>query len=124
MYKALSIFILASALSCQMKERPKEILTQEQFSALLVDVYMAEAKLETLPLVKDSSIKYFLPFEEKLLKKKGIADSVLRETYAYYMAHPKEFEQIYDSVIDSLALREQRTGKIKKQQKMDTQTVY
>jgi hypothetical protein len=33
---------------------------------------------------------------------------VLKKTYAYYLAHPAELEKIYDSVIDTLALREQR----------------
>jgi hypothetical protein len=111
MRKTLSIFILMSVLSCQTNEKPKGVMTEAQLSALLVDVYLAEAKVDAIPKVKDSTIRYFLPFEEKLLKERGIADSVLRITYSYYMSHPKELEQIYDSVIDSLVLREQRATK-------------
>jgi hypothetical protein len=113
MKKTLSIVILASMLSCHTSERPKAVLSPEKLSAFLVDVYLAEAKVDAIPRVKDSTIKYFLPFEEKLLKQRGIPDSVLRSTYIYYVAHPKELEQIYDSVIDSLVLREQRVGKIR-----------
>jgi len=32
----------------------------------------------------------------------------MKQTYAYYLAHPKELEQVYDSVIDTLMVRDQR----------------
>lgn len=97
-------------LGCSSKqERPIDVLTPEQMTALLIDVYVAEAVTENVPMLRDSSIKYFIPFEKKLLAEKHIPDSVLRRTYEYYVAHPKEFEKIYDVVIDSLTLREQRT---------------
>jgi hypothetical protein len=103
--------LIAVIIACQTKERPKEVLSQTQLSALLVDVYLAEARTEMIPKVKDSSIRYFIPFEQKLLKEKGIPDSVLKITYAYYMANPKELELIYDSVIDTLVVREQRVNR-------------
>jgi hypothetical protein len=91
------------------EERPEDILTPEQMTNLLIDVYVAEAVTENVPMLRDSSIKYFIPFEKKLLADKHIPDSILRKSYEYYIARPKEFEKIYDVVIDSLTLREQRT---------------
>jgi hypothetical protein len=44
-----------------------------------------------------------------MLQAKGIPDSILKKTYAYYLAHPKELEQVYDAVIDTLMLRDKRT---------------
>jgi len=102
------IFVLTLMAACQTKERPKDVLTKAQLSALLVDVYLAEVKLDAIAKPKDTTIKYFLPFEEKLLKRVGISDSVLKKTYAYYLDNPKELERVYDSVIDTLTLREQR----------------
>ncbi len=87
----------------------KGVLNEHELSALLIDIYLAEAVADELPLPKDSSITYFFPYEQKLLKKKNIPDSVLKKTYAYYLSHPKEFEKVYDIVIDSLTVREQRT---------------
>jgi len=46
-----------------------------------------------------------------LLQAKGIPDSILKKTYSYYLAHPKELEQVYDAVIDTLVLRDQRIKK-------------
>jgi hypothetical protein len=94
------------------KDSAKEgVLDETQLSALLIDIYLAEAVADNLPLVKDSAMTFFAPQERKLLKKKNISDSVLKKTYSYYLAHPKEFEKVFEIVIDSLTLREQRTNK-------------
>ena len=53
-------------------------------------------------------MKYFKPAEQKLLAREGVSDSIMRITYQYYIERPKEFEKIYDSVIDSLSLLEQK----------------
>ena len=39
----------------------------------------------------------------------NLPDSSLKKTYQYYGDHPKEMEEVYDALIDSLSLREQRT---------------
>ena len=107
MQKLLIIFLLVGIGSCSSPKKPQDVLTQPQLAALLVDIYMAEAKLDKLAIAKDSSIRFFIPFEQKILQAKGIPDSILRKTYSYYLANPKELERVYDSVIDTLALREQ-----------------
>jgi len=108
MQKLLLVFVLLAWGACSFQEKPKGVLTQAQLSALLLRVYLAEARLEAMPVTKDSSVRFFAPFEEKLLKSEGISDSTLKLTYSYYLAHPKELEQVYDAIIDTLVLREQR----------------
>ncbi|MBS1488721.1 MAG: DUF4296 domain-containing protein [Bacteroidetes bacterium] len=103
------LFIVIQLFSCQKKVETSTILTKEQLSALLIDVYLAEARAQTFPRPQDSLMKIFLPREKKILEAHGVSDSLLRQTYNYYYAHPKEFEAVYDVVIDSLTLREQRS---------------
>lgn len=99
-------FVLAN---CGSKETtPESVLSKDKLISLLIDMYLAEAKLEGMPIQKDSSIKFFMPREKKILEKLGVADSTLKITYQYYFQHPKEFEEVYDAVIDSLNLREQQ----------------
>lgn len=108
----LFFLILIFVFGCSKKEdAAKEgVLSQEQLSSLLIDIYIAEAVADNLPLLKDSAMTYFLPFEQKLLKEKNIGDSTLKKTYTYYLSHPKELEKVYEVVIDSLTVREQRTN--------------
>ncbi|MBS1680445.1 MAG: DUF4296 domain-containing protein [Bacteroidetes bacterium] len=108
--RRLPFFLLALA-SCTQTDRPKDVLSQTQLSAFLVEVYLAEARTEAVPVPRDSSIRYFLPYEKKLLQKHNISDSVIKKTYAYYLDHPKELELVYDAVIDTLSLRQQREDK-------------
>jgi hypothetical protein len=75
---------------------------------LLVEFYLAEARVNSTPIVHDSAVKLFFPFEQSYLRKKKVSDQVLKKTYRYYLDHPVEFEAVYDRVIDTLSLREQR----------------
>jgi hypothetical protein len=106
MRKLLVVFLFFVCCACGPAKKPEHVLTPPQLTALLIDIYLNEARLEMMPLSKDSTIQYFIPFEQKLLQAKGIPDSVLRSTYSYYFSHPKELEQVYDVVIDSLVLRD------------------
>jgi Domain of unknown function (DUF4296) len=94
--------------ACQNDKEPEGVLTREQLSALFVEFYLAEARLGNTTVVRDSALQLFVPFEESFLKEKGVSDSVLRKTYIYYFNNPSKLELIYDAVIDTLSLREQR----------------
>jgi hypothetical protein len=60
------------------------------------------------PAAKDSSYRLFLAYQDTLMHRRGVSDSTLRKAYAYYLEHPNELEAIYDAIIDSLSLKEQR----------------
>ncbi len=97
-------------LSCDKEQPPKDILSQDQLTEIMIDFYLGEAKLSNYALPYDSASKLFTPFEESVLKKYGVPDSTLFKTYQYYFDHPKELEKIYEIVIDSLNLRERKAG--------------
>src|SRR6478736_8034493 len=99
--------ILTVSFSCQKKERPADIMSQEEMAAVIVNIYLAEARLNGALMVRDSARQVFKPYEDKLMTEMGVKDSVLKKSYLYYLDHTSELEKIYDSVIDTLALREQ-----------------
>jgi Domain of unknown function (DUF4296) len=108
--RLLCVALILFLLSCQDKKKGevKGVLNKTELAAFLVEVYMGEARIDNLNLSKDSAIKLFLPYEEKLKEKFHLSDSMLKITYNYYLAHPKEMETVYDAVIDTLSLHEQR----------------
>jgi hypothetical protein len=116
----LSLILLLFSLgsSCKKEKKPTDILSQEEMAALMVEVYLAEARITGALLPRDSGTGVFRPFEKKLLEGRGIPDSVLKKTYSYYLAHPTELEKIYDSVIDTLSLREQKLKIEEQKEKM------
>jgi len=104
--------ILTVSFSCQKKERPADIMSQEEMAAVIVNIYLAEARLNGALMVRDSARQVFKPYEDKLMTEMGVKDSVLKKSYLYYLDHTSELEKIYDSVIDTLALREQRAKRL------------
>lgn len=76
--------------------------------SLMMEIYLAEARMSLLPLAKDSAYRLFVPYQDSIMRRKGIEDSTLRSAYSYYLKRPAELESIYDAIIDSLSLREKR----------------
>jgi hypothetical protein len=85
---------------------PANVLAKKELASVMIDLYLAEARLSGYPIQRDSSLKLFLPHESAILSKKNVPDSVLRNTYAYYLAHPDDFNDVYDVLIDSLTAME------------------
>ena len=105
-----SVVALSILLGCAKENVPKDILTQDQLTTIMIEFYLGEAKLSNYSLPYDSASKLFIPFEAAVLKKYGVSDSSLLKTYQYYFHHPKKLEKIYEIVIDSLNLRERKAG--------------
>ena len=108
LWGVILVLIFSVAFSCK-KESPKEgILTKAQMADWMMSMYLSEAGILTLPMVRESAYKVFVPYEDSLLRRKSLQDTTLEKSYQYYLEHPQELEAIYDIVIDSLSLREQR----------------
>jgi hypothetical protein len=109
----MAAVVLVSAFGCASpkKEMPKGALSQAELTSFLIEMYVAEAHLDAITMPKDSAIKLLIPHEEKLKAKFAISDSTLKITYQYYLENPQELETVYDALIDSLSLKEQKTVK-------------
>ena len=106
------VISLLSLYSCKKAGRPDDVLSQEELADLMVEFYLAEGKINSLGIQRDSAMKLFLPFEQSVMTKKKISDETLSRTYRYYLDHPLEFEKVYDAIIDTLSLRETRANRI------------
>ncbi len=103
----LLMIMLLLLLRCSEGQRPEGLLDHEEMVSLMIEVYLAEARISTRGIPRDSAAKLFEPFERSLIAKRGITDSTLYASYAYYLQQPDELERILDAVMDSLNLREQ-----------------
>jgi len=106
------VISLLSLYSCKKAGRPDDVLSQEELADLMVEFYLAEGKINSLGIQRDSAMKLFLPFEQSVMTKKKVSDETLSRTYRYYLDHPLEFEKVYDAIIDTLSLRETKANRI------------
>jgi hypothetical protein len=95
--------------SCSNKNSaPDGILSKDEMAKVLTDFYLKESKITGLHLSQDSALVLFEYYRSKYVEETSIPDSVIDQSYQYYLERPKEMGEIYDRIIDSLALKEQR----------------
>ena len=109
-YKFFLLFIILGLIfSCSKKNSaPEGILSKDEMAKVLTEFHLKESKIGLLGISQDSSQKLFEYYKLKYAGENNIPDSVLENSYQYYLANTAELSEIYDRVIDTLALREQR----------------
>ncbi|MBL3656194.1 DUF4296 domain-containing protein [Fulvivirga sediminis] len=87
---------------------PEGILHKDEMISIMLDMYLAEGKVNNLRITRDSSLAIFNAYEKALYDKHKVSDSVYRESLTYYYDHPIQLEMVYESVLDSLNLKQER----------------
>lgn len=98
--------------ACSSNEKlPQSALTQEQMASILADVHIAESRVTKLQLKSsDSSLLVFEKLKKEIWKKHKVDTLVYRNSYDYYMTHPKQMSRIYESVNKKIELREKQNN--------------
>jgi hypothetical protein len=79
---------------------------------ILVDLHVAEARVENLGVTTDTGAVYFKQVQQAIFKKHGITEAAFHKSYDYYVRNISELDKIYEKVIDSLTVQEVQFGKI------------
>ena len=94
-------------LGCRAKvERPEGILSKEEMTSVLIDIYILESQTKELKVHFDSAKRVYNIFEAKVFEKHGLQDTTYRNSFVYYQDHPEMLDEIYGMLVDSLSLRE------------------
>lgn len=107
----ISCVLLTLATACQnSSSRPKDVLPRREMVRVLMEIYLAEAKISRMGIAGDSSDRVFKIYREKVFDHTQVSDSVFRRSFDYYRERPQDMELIYTALVDSLNLREQRSS--------------
>ncbi len=105
----LTIFLQVLVVSCGTTEKkPEGILPKPEMVRILTDIYAAERKIEKIGLQPDTNKIIFENFERRIFEKNGTSDSLFKISFDYYVDRPKELQEIYTALVDSVSLKEQR----------------
>jgi hypothetical protein len=104
----LTILYFASV-SCDKEpiEKPKNLIKEKQMIDMLVDMHIAEATYHRMlndSLFKD---KTSANFYYSILDKYQVPDSVFEKSFVFYASNPKNFERMYQDVMNKLSKMEQ-----------------
>lgn len=109
MRAAVLLVLIVVVISCKRTSGPEGILSKADMVRVMLEIYVAEDKVQRLSLTTDSSQKVFSFMKARIESRTGIPDSVFRQSLEYYRHRPKDMESIYTALVDSLSLREQRS---------------
>lgn len=109
-FSFLSILLAISALifGCSSEEKsPDNALSQDQMASILTEIHLAESRVTKLQLKSlDSSLMIFNKLKADIWKKHKVDTLVYRNSYSFYMTHPKLMAQIYEKVNKKIEIRE------------------
>ena len=80
----------------------KKYISKEKMVKILIDIHLVEEKVNQLNYSNDSLKAVFNILEKEIFDKYNITDEEYRKSYSHYFFNPKELDDIYKSVIDSL----------------------
>ena len=90
------------------EERPEGVLDKGTMTNIIIDVYIGEGKVSALNVKRDSSLRVFEAYEQLIYDKYAIEKSDYKQSVSYYYDNPEQLDEIYEAVMDSLNVREQK----------------
>jgi hypothetical protein len=107
--KRTYLFLAALTLlfSCVKESKPDDILSRAEMVKALEELYIAEEKVNTLALARDSARKIFSVVETMAFENAALTDTTFKKSFDYYMERPAELELIYTALVDTLHLKEE-----------------
>jgi hypothetical protein len=104
--------IMLSVFSCKEREEPipDNVMPMDRMINVLIDVHLIEASLSSKNLPRDTGIVFYNLYKKDLYSKHHIDDSLYKRSFDFYAGHPMLMDKIYERVIDSLSLKEEKEG--------------
>jgi hypothetical protein len=104
-YKILFSLLLLFLIACQHDAAPDNLIKEDQFVPLLVDIHLADGYLSTKPQLPDSLSYYGNGMYAEIFKKHQVDSVQFKKSFEYYSAHLEQMSQIYKNVVDQLTAK-------------------
>lgn len=107
MRKHFLTFLVIALLGCKSDKLPEGIIPVETMASILVDVHLAEGKIQELRLRGDTAETALRYYEELTFEKHNVVREDYQRSFNYHLSDLKTMDAIYAIVIDSLNVRRQ-----------------
>ena len=95
--------------SCQ-NNTEQDIIPKHKMVDILIDMHISEEAISELPYEKDTLKALFKMKEFEIFESYSVTEEIYRRSYSHYFFNPKELDNIYQVVIDSLSVYQQTKG--------------
>ncbi|WP_420580920.1 DUF4296 domain-containing protein [Reichenbachiella sp.] len=93
---------------CNQTVNDVEVIPPSKMIELLIDIHILEARVDKLRITNDSSFAVFNTLEKEIFDLNDITKEEYERSFQHYLARPRELDQIYSVVVDSLNLIQKR----------------
>jgi hypothetical protein len=87
---------------------PDGLLSREEMADVMTEIHILEARIYKLYLKEDSAENLYRHYENLLLDSLQVPKEKYDKSLEYYFSNPKNFQKVYDQVVDSLLSRQKR----------------
>jgi len=108
----LILFLLCGCVS-KYEKPPENLIQESEMRSILVDLYTEEAIIQQQNLQGDSALEAYILAKNEVLKRHKADTALFRKSQDFYNNHTDTYTKMYEGIVDTLALREQR-GLVKK----------
>lgn len=103
---------LFAACALPQDDQPDNLIPEEQMSAILTEIHLAEARVSRMGLgASDSSNVVYKRLERQIFKKLKVDTSAYSKSYVYYSSHPRQMETIYTKIAANLKKKSDKQQK-------------
>jgi hypothetical protein len=95
------IIFLSSCSPLDKGSNSEQIISPKKMVGVFLDMHLAEANLASLPQ-NDSVIRLVNEYYKFIFDFHETDSATFKRSIAYYSAHPKKMDEIYQQVVDSL----------------------
>ena len=97
--------MLLFLIACHHDSKPDNLIEQDQFIPLLVDIHIADGYLSTKPQMPDSLSYYGNGLYDAVFKKHHVDSAQFKKSFQYYSLHLTEMSRIYKAVFEKLSAK-------------------
>ena len=104
-YKNLFSLALLFLTACNHEPKPDNLIDQDQFTSLLVDMHLADGYLSTKSQVPDTLAFRGNGLYAAVFKRHQVDSAAFRKSYQYYAVHLEQMGEIYTTVLKTLTAK-------------------
>ncbi len=118
--KLITLFLLAAFSACGFFRAPgkdscDKILSREQMTEILTDVYFLEGYIRERRLHADELDDSVKVFYRTLFRKHGVELEIFQEALDCYLLDRREMELIHEKILNELSIRESKAERLIKE---------
>ncbi|MGI4749750.1 MAG: DUF4296 domain-containing protein [Janthinobacterium lividum] len=104
-YNILFSLLLLFLCACNREPKPDNLIEEDRFVPLLVDIHLADGYLSTKPQMPDSLAYRANGLYAAIFKRHQVDSAQFKKSYQYYAVHLEQMGKIYTAVLAQLTAK-------------------